>query len=67
VPAVATSATSAGSCVSVVISHAAATSCIHSEMLAASQASHNMRNTGFFSGSSAPEASGVVALMRRKA
>jgi peptidyl-prolyl cis-trans isomerase A (cyclophilin A) len=60
---VATSATSAGSCVSVVINHAAATSCIHSEMLAASQASHSMRNTGFFSGSSALEVYAVLALI----
>ena len=45
-PRSATSATSAGSCVSVVISQAAATSFIHSDRLAASQASHSMRNTG---------------------
>ena len=41
-----TSATSTGEVVSVVISHAAATSFIHMQVLAATQVSHSMRNTG---------------------
>ena len=64
VEAVCTSATSAGSEVSVVISQAADTSCIHSEMLAASQAAHSMRNVALRSGAIAPRSvSSIVALM----
>ena len=53
VDAVCTSATITGLVVSVVISHAAATSFIHIVMLAASQANHRPRKTGPFSGSRA--------------
>ncbi len=64
VDAVCTSATSAGSEVSVVISHAADTSCIHSEMLAASQAIHSMRKVALRNGAIAPRsASSSVAVV----
>src|SRR5574343_1070548 len=48
-----TSATMVVLSVSVVISHAAAASLVHMVMLAASQASHNIRKTGPCSGASA--------------
>src|SRR6218665_1639485 len=48
-----TSATRIGELVSVVISQAAATSFIHMQVLAVTQVSHNMRNTGIVSGASA--------------
>src|SRR5690606_35553018 len=53
VDAVCTSATSTGEVVSVVISQAVATSFIHMQVLAASQVSHSMRNTGTASGAKA--------------
>ena len=51
--AVATSATITGEVVSVVISHAAATSFIHMQMFAVTQTPQSMRNTGLSSGEGA--------------
>src|SRR6218665_123883 len=48
-----TSATRIGELDSVVTSQAAATSFIHMQVLAVTQVSHNMRNTGIVSGASA--------------
>src|SRR6218665_1840180 len=48
-----TSATRIGELVGGVISQAAATSFIHMQVLAVTQVSHNMRNTGIVSGASA--------------
>ena len=61
VEAVWTRATYSGEVVSVVMSHAAATSFIHMQVLAASQVSHSMRNTGRPSGARVDcEAAGAV-------
>ena len=61
VDAVCTRATITGLVVSVVISHAAATSFIHIVMLAASQASHRPLKTGPFRGAGA---AGVIIAVR---
>lgn len=53
VDAVCTSATQIGDVVSDVIIQADATSFIHIQTLAVSQALHSIRNTGFFSGARA--------------
>ena len=53
VDAVCTSATQIGEVVSDVISQADATSFIHMQTLAVSQALHSIRNTEFFKGASA--------------
>src|SRR5260221_4380650 len=59
--AVCTRAISVGEVVSVVMSHAAATSFIHMHVLDASQTSHSMRNVGYLSGAQGDVFAAVVA------
>ena len=61
--AVCTSATITGEVVSVVINHAAATSFIHRQTLAATQTHHSMRNTGLRSGAVADRAASGFGLL----
>src|SRR4051812_49214796 len=59
-----TSATQSGDVVIEVISHAAATSFIHMQMLATIQVPHSMRNTVCFSGAHADSDSAAAAASR---